>query len=217
MSDNFVEESNKKSSVSTESLTLKEPESSAESATQKAIDLLKKLREQGTDYVTKPLPKAKAKELAFSLGCKQGVIYNARAKILRDESQAQSSDVTATVEIDDVLKNAKPLEPQPEQIEEEKPFTPVPIESMRTFSDVIIDSVADLCASRGKAVPPARIDTVKKVYGVTLEAYNASIPKWALIPACLALTALVFVVPMRSEISRGLNKLLGREEVKTNV
>jgi hypothetical protein len=217
------------SSVNPGSVTLNEQEysPSSDSATGKAIDLLKKLRSQGEDYITKSLPKDKARKLAGTIGCKHGVLYNARAKILRDETKQTfenaNENIDAKVDVDELLKDAKPVQPSADskeespslpdaQPEQKKEFEPVPIESIQTISDVFVDTIADFYTSRGKPIPSARIKAVKETYSTTLKAYNASIPKWALIPICIALTLLVFVLPMKDDIGAGIKGLFGNSE-----
>lgn len=217
------------SGVNPSSVTLNEQEysPSADSASGKAIDLLKKLRSQGEDYITKSLPKDKAKKLAATIGCKHGVLYNARAKILRDETKQTfenaNENIDAKVDVDELIKDAKPVQPSADskgespslpdtQPEQKKEFEPVSIEAIQTISDVLVDTVGDFFASKGKPIPAARLKAVKETYGTTLKAYNTSIPKWALIPICLVLTLFVFVLPVKDDIAGGIKGLFGNND-----
>jgi hypothetical protein len=236
MTDN---ENNAISSGGQTEVTLNEQEQSQapSSATQAAIEKLKELRSQGQDFITQKLSKEKAREIAASIGnYKEGVIYNARKKLLDMETQAtfeqSSKEVKAKVtvpDIDALFKDARPIEgltpegqqtpPQdaqqeqaPEGQQEKKQPNPVDIKTIQTISDAIHDAMGDAMRDKGKPVKPANLTAVKTTANATLEAYNASIPKWALIPILLVLEIVIFVLPWAGEIKARVEKLMKQKQ-----
>lgn len=212
------------------------------SATDAAMKFLQELKGSGEDVITKPLSKKRAAEIASKLPggpYGPGVVYNARAKLLEKGGTAHDLPTGAggkviVPDLDDILRGAKGVgggegeqapagdanagngpdipapggEPKPE-----KQFEPVPIETIQTIADAILEGVAGMIRDSKRTVSEKNVKALQSVYNATLEAYNASIPKAALIPICIIFSLVVFALPFAPEIKDKIKKMTGKAEL----
>lgn len=138
-------------------------------------------------------------------------------KKLTDNSK---KSIDAEIDIDDLIAGAKevtggsaaassgPAGSQQEQIieppKEKKPPIPIDPEMLKTISDAFLGAIFDQYKEAGKEIPEAQQKALKTTYNTTYEAYGVSIPKWALIPLCVAATIVILGLPMRREIQEAI-------------
>lgn len=216
------------SGVNDSQFTSENPERpvSDKSGTEKAYDWLKSELAAGRDYVNKELPTKVAKDVGKMFGCKHGIVYSAREKI-QNEIQKQLIDsagksIDADIDVDDLIKGAKEVgggapigggssgptgsqqELMSEPPKEKKPPVPIDPKMLQTISDAFLGAIFDQYQEHGKEIPAEQQKTLKTTYNTTYEAYGVSIPKWALIPLCVAATIVILGLPMRREIQEGI-------------
>ncbi len=197
---------------------------------QKGIDLLKQLMANKEDYVNKPLSRTKAAELAGMISDAKNkysisTIYAARKKVA-DELQSKLTEsskksIQAEFDIDDLIAGAKEISTDQqttpeiggqggsqelitEPKKEKKPSVPIDPKMLKTVSDAFLGAVFGAYKEVGKEIPKEQQDALKTTYNTTYEAYGVSIPKWALIPLCIAATIVILGLPMRREIQEGI-------------
>jgi hypothetical protein len=93
-----------------------------------------------------------------------------------------------------------------EQPTKEKTFEPINGKDLQTITDVLIEAAASACEHFGKKIPDKNIEACKVTLTTTLNAYNGSIPKQALIPITIATFGATFAPPLAGEIKKLFNR-----------
>jgi hypothetical protein len=169
----------------------------------------------------------------WGIDCSASAVYKAKKEFkdadLKDLDKALSNEIAGTVtnsdddfsggdsvKVEDMLKDAgdksttggdsqkvEDMDGSASPLQEKKPFEAMPVDAANDIIEVCLQGVSEAYAAMQKPIAPKSLNAVTVSYQKTMEAYNASLPKWLLPVICIALTLVVFVFPFRKEI-RGL-------------
>lgn len=199
-------------------------------ANEAAKAVLKELQGNGRDLIKGKCSKNDARQVAAIMRNKHGVeatpsavwkakkeLQNAEvSEVMRSVGEGMNAKVTADDDFDGGTPIQKVEDAEgdkgsksdgvPLGEEEKKPAEPMPIQSVQTICEVVLDSLAETMQESGMPVHPKGANASKAITNETLKAYNASMPKWLLIPITVLVLVVVFVLPARKQIMSMLFK-----------